>query len=162
MSLRLRIEHGQDAGTTYRLPGAGVYTLGRVPQNSIRVLDMKVSKTHCELRVSGEGNNLKCMLHDPGSTHGCELNGQPVPKGKDVPMDDRPDHATRDSAPACRVVMISPLHRAAVYCGRIVGLVVAEIKDAGKLPKEDSQILAPTFGRGTKIGYILSLGKLKI
>ncbi len=42
---------------------------------------------------------------------------------------------------------------------QIIGLVVAEIKDALKLPKEDSAILAPTFRKGTKIGYILSLGK---
>ena len=43
--------------------------------------------------------------------------------------------------------------------GQIIGLVVAEIKDALKLPKEDSAILAPTFRKGTKIGYILSLGE---
>lgn len=30
-----------------------------------------------------------------------------------------------------------------------------------KLPKEDSTILAPTFRKGTKIGYILSLGVVK-
>lgn len=47
---------------------------------------------------------------------------------------------------------------AAVYRGQIVGLVVAEIKDCETLPKEDSEILASTFGSGTKIGYILSLG----
>jgi len=41
-------------------------------------------------------------------------------------------------------------------------LVVSEIKDPQKLPKEDSTILAPTFRKGTKIGYILSLGKLFI
>ena len=40
-------------------------------------------------------------------------------------------------------------------------MVVAEIKDAFKLPKEDSSILAPTFRNGTKIGYILSLGVVK-
>ncbi len=48
---------------------------------------------------------------------------------------------------------------AAVYRGQIVGLVVAEIKDVDSLPKEDSELLAPTFGRGYQIGYILSLGK---
>ena len=48
---------------------------------------------------------------------------------------------------------------ACVLRGQIIGLVVAEIKDAFKLPKEDSSILAPTFRNGTKIGYILSLGK---
>ncbi len=48
---------------------------------------------------------------------------------------------------------------ACILRGQIIGLVVAEIKDALKLPKEDSTILAPTFRKGTKIGYILSLGK---
>ena len=48
---------------------------------------------------------------------------------------------------------------ACVLRGQIIGLVVAEIKDGLKLPKEDSAILAPTFRKGTKIGYILSLGK---
>ncbi len=50
---------------------------------------------------------------------------------------------------------------AAVFHSRIVGLVVAEIKDIAILPKEDSEILAPTFGSGTKIGYILSLGVVR-
>ena len=50
---------------------------------------------------------------------------------------------------------------ACVLRGQIIGLVVAEIKDAFKLPKEDSSILAPTFRNGTKIGYILSLGVVK-
>ena len=48
---------------------------------------------------------------------------------------------------------------AAVYRGQIVGLVVAEIKDGHALPKEDSEILASTFDKSSKIGYILSLGK---
>lgn len=38
---------------------------------------------------------------------------------------------------------------------------MAEIKDYFTLPKEDSEILAATFGSGTKIGYILSLGVVK-
>lgn len=50
---------------------------------------------------------------------------------------------------------------AAVYRGQIVGLVVAEIKEADVLPKEDHEILAATFGRGYRIGYILSLGVIK-
>ena len=48
---------------------------------------------------------------------------------------------------------------AAVYRSQIVGLVVAEIKDGHTLPKEDSEILASTFDKSSKIGYILSLGK---
>jgi len=50
---------------------------------------------------------------------------------------------------------------AAVYRGQIVGLVVAEIKDGHALPKEDSEILASTFDKSSKIGYILSLGVVK-
>lgn len=47
------------------------------------------------------------------------------------------------------------------YRGRIIGLIVAEIKDAATLPKEDSEILASSFGRknvACRVGYILSLG----
>ena len=45
---------------------------------------------------------------------------------------------------------------AAVYHGRIIGMVVAEIKDLDRLPKEDSDIvgsgLCPTWGnRGEEI-----------
>lgn len=50
---------------------------------------------------------------------------------------------------------------AAVYRGQIVGLVVAEIKQVTSLAKEDSELLSPTFGKGAKIGYILSLGVVK-
>jgi len=45
----------------------------------------------------------------------------------------------------------------AVYSGRIIGLIVAEIKQVKALPKEDSEILAPAL-KNAKIGYILSLG----
>ncbi len=77
MSLRLRIEHGQDAGKTWRLPTAGVYTLGRATDASIRVLDMKVSKMHCEIQLSDKG----AVFKDLQSTHGSMLNAQRV---KDV------------------------------------------------------------------------------
>ena len=46
-----------------------------------------------------------------------------------------------------------------MYCGQIVRLVVAEIKDDHALLKKDSEILASTFDKSSKIGYILSLGK---
>lgn len=51
----------------------------------------------------------------------------------------------------------------ACYRGQIIGLIVAEIKDAANLPKEDSEILASSFARksSTRIGYILSLGVVK-
>ncbi len=50
---------------------------------------------------------------------------------------------------------------ACVLHGRIIGLVVAEIRDFGKLPKEDSELLAATFGPSTKVAYVLSLGVVR-
>ncbi|CAG0880712.1 unnamed protein product, partial [Darwinula stevensoni] len=47
---------------------------------------------------------------------------------------------------------------AAVLEHRIIGLVVAEIKDQTYLNKEDRDILAISQQRGCKIAYILSLG----
>ena len=55
MSLRVRIDHGQDAGKVWRLAKTGVYTIGRNPGTSMRVLDMKVSKEHCRITVPGVG-----------------------------------------------------------------------------------------------------------
>lgn len=61
---------------------AGIYTIGRVPSNSMRILDMKISKQHCEIRVAIENGRTTAVLFDGGSTTGCQLNDQPVPKGK--------------------------------------------------------------------------------
>lgn len=47
---------------------------------------------------------------------------------------------------------------AAVLDGIIIGLIVAEIKNYSKLNKEDRDILSPSFGKTTCVGYILSLG----
>jgi len=47
---------------------------------------------------------------------------------------------------------------AATLQGRIIGLIVAETKELGHLAKEDRSILASSFKKGTKVGYILSLG----
>uniref|UniRef100_A0A1B6BXA0 N-alpha-acetyltransferase 60 n=1 Tax=Clastoptera arizonana TaxID=38151 RepID=A0A1B6BXA0_9HEMI len=47
---------------------------------------------------------------------------------------------------------------AAVYDGIIIGLIVAEIKSYSKLNREDKDILSPSFGKCTCLGYILSLG----
>ena len=38
---------------------------------------------------------------------------------------------------------------------------MAEIKQVKSLPKEDSEILAPAW-KNSKIGYILSLGKIMV
>ncbi|MFO0934770.1 MAG: FHA domain-containing serine/threonine-protein kinase [Planctomycetota bacterium] len=74
MPLRIRIEHGQDAGKTYRLATPGVYRIGRSPQGSFQVLDMKVSKDHFELHHDGTATQIR----DLGSSHGTLLNGQRV------------------------------------------------------------------------------------
>ncbi len=84
MSARIRIDHGQDAGKVWRLPGPGSYIIGRDPSISIRVLDMKVSKAHCRIVVQGEGATSRAILEDLKSTHGTELNGQPVSSPKQL------------------------------------------------------------------------------
>ena len=78
MSARIRIDHGQDAGKVWRLAGPGSYVIGRDPGISIRVLDMKVSKAHCRVIIQGEGAESQAILEDLKSTHGTQLNGQPV------------------------------------------------------------------------------------
>ena len=86
MSLRIRIEHGQDAGQTYRLPTDGVYVLGRHPSASLRVLDMKVSKAHCEIHLANGDGGSQAMLRELGSTHGTLVNGQPVTAERPKPL----------------------------------------------------------------------------
>ncbi len=81
MSIRLRIEHGQDEGKTFRLAKPGVYTVGRLPNNSVRILDMRVSKLHCEIHISGDG----AAIRDRSSNNGCIINGQPL-GGGDSPL----------------------------------------------------------------------------
>ena len=46
--------------------------------------------------------------------------------------------------------------------GRIIGIIVADTKELCQLAKEDRDILASSFRKGTKVGYILSLGKANI
>ncbi|MFM8980228.1 MAG: protein kinase domain-containing protein [Planctomycetia bacterium] len=75
MSLRLKIEQGQDSGKSFGLKDGGVYVLGRDPASAVRVLDMKVSKAHCEIEVTKDDG---VWLRDIGSTQGTHLNGTPV------------------------------------------------------------------------------------
>ncbi len=80
MTLRIRIEHGQDAGHTWRLAAPGGYLLGRSTQVPIRILDMKVSKGHARIDVFPDGSEPQ--ISDLGSRHGTLLNGQPVQSTK--------------------------------------------------------------------------------
>ena len=50
------------------------YTIGRAPENSIRLEDISVSGRHAEIIVISEN----CFLKDLGSTNGTQLNGRPV------------------------------------------------------------------------------------
>ena len=50
------------------------YTVGRAPENTIRLDDTSVSGRHAEIIVAGEA----CTLKDLGSTNGTIVNGQPV------------------------------------------------------------------------------------
>ena len=78
MSIRIRIEHGQDAGKTVRLPRPGVYVLGRHTDSSMRIIDMKVSKAHAEVHLVENNGSTKAILRDLKSTHGSQVNGQPI------------------------------------------------------------------------------------
>ena len=84
MSVRIRIDHGQDAGRVWRLGRPGVYLIGRHPQATLRVLDMKVSKEHGAIVVRNGAGGSSVVLQDYDSTHGTLVNGQPV--SKEVPL----------------------------------------------------------------------------
>lgn len=50
------------------------YTIGRSPENSIRLEDNSVSGRHAEIAMVAEN----CYLKDLGSTNGTLVNGEPV------------------------------------------------------------------------------------
>jgi len=113
MSLRIRIEHGQDAGKTQRLAQPGVYRFGRSPQGSGQILDMKVSKEHFEILISADGAEVR----DLGSSHGTTLNGQIVPQ---VPRPLNPGDELRVGMTVMRLMSDGPAD--------------AELKPVGPLP----------------------------
>ena len=69
--LRLRVEHGPDAGRSFVVgkPGA---TLGSQDDNSIVLTDPAVSRRHARLEAHGE----VLTITDLGSRHGTWVNGQ--------------------------------------------------------------------------------------
>ena len=48
----------------------GTHTIGRVPENTITIKDMKVSRKHAQLVISGN----QCIIQDSGSRTGVFLN----------------------------------------------------------------------------------------
>ncbi len=70
---RLTIRSDSGEQTSHDLVDETV-TIGRSPENSIRLEDASVSGRHAELMLAGES----CYLKDLNSTNGTVVNGEPV------------------------------------------------------------------------------------
>jgi putative peptide zinc metalloprotease protein len=57
-----------------RVPLAGVTTIGRSPESTVRLEDRTVSRAHARVRVGDDGP----VLEDAGSSHGTLVDGRPV------------------------------------------------------------------------------------
>ena len=57
-----------------RVPLSGVTTIGRAPENTLRLEDRTVSRTHARLSVEGPAPTVE----DAGSTHGTLVDGRPA------------------------------------------------------------------------------------
>jgi pSer/pThr/pTyr-binding forkhead associated (FHA) protein len=78
------------------------YTIGRGPENAIRLEDNSVSGRHAELVVGAEN----CFLKDLGSTNGTLVNGQPVTETQLRPGD-RIQFGKVEASFECEVVSAS-------------------------------------------------------
>lgn len=63
--------------------GEGTHTIGRVPENTIVLKDMKVSRNHAEIQITG----TKCTIKDLGSRTGTLVNKQQVQESEIRPGD---------------------------------------------------------------------------
>lgn len=147
MILRIRIEHGQNAGHAWRLAEPGVYVLGRTPAASLQILDMKVSKDHCRFIVRAAGQQSETLLQDGGSRHGTELNGQQVATRKTL----KPGDEIRIGLTILRVLSDDPGAETAVPTGR------AEKEQAGAdaaagTPQKKRRTYARDALVGTEVG----------
>ncbi len=52
--------------------GDGIHSIGRVPENTIVLRDMKASRKHAEIKISSDG----CFIKDKGSTSGTYVNNE--------------------------------------------------------------------------------------
>ncbi len=57
-----------------RVPVAGVTTIGRAPESTVRLEDRTVSRTHARVSLRASGPTLE----DAGSSHGTLVDGRPV------------------------------------------------------------------------------------
>ncbi|MGI9428218.1 MAG: FHA domain-containing protein, partial [Bythopirellula sp.] len=69
----LFVIRGRDQGTRFQLDEA-VHTVGRTQDNSVRLHDTEVSRSHAELIRKGDGYALR----DLASSNGTFVNGQPM------------------------------------------------------------------------------------
>ncbi len=153
MSMRVRIEHGQDAGKTWRLPKAGTYVIGRVPPSGIRVLDMKVSKEHARVVLQGEDGVL---LEDLGSRHGTLLNGQPVQGVRPVKAGDE----IRLGLSILRVLSDGPADETLEPTGAEPPLPASEHDRAAGTPPRPKKVFPPDALVDTEIGGYKVLRKI--
>lgn len=67
------------------IPLVGRVTVGRNPDNRVVLTDTSVSRAHAAFVVEKDGDRVRVLLHDLGSTNGCEVNRN-VFRGKAVPV----------------------------------------------------------------------------
>ncbi|GLI63257.1 hypothetical protein VaNZ11_006159 [Volvox africanus] len=66
----------------------GEYTIGRLPENWLQILDQEVSGRHAVVRWDSASGCW--MLRDVGSLNGTALGGEPIGREYKVPGDERP------------------------------------------------------------------------
>jgi len=76
-TLKLIVEKGSQAGTAFRLYD-GINTLGREKTNRIRVMDLRVSRHHCEIRKVAQS----LFVTDLGTRNGTSVNGNTARKAE--------------------------------------------------------------------------------
>jgi serine/threonine protein kinase len=74
MAKQLVVINGKDKGRTFPLPESGSFTVGRATTSDTRLTDVRVSRTHCELKVDGD----QLLIIDKESAVGTFVNDQRV------------------------------------------------------------------------------------
>jgi hypothetical protein len=65
---------GPDAGRFFPIPADGVLSIGRGAQSHTRLVDLSVSRMHCDVRLEGE----RVIVCDANSASGTFVNGQRI------------------------------------------------------------------------------------
>ena len=75
LTLKLIVEKGSQTGSAFRLYD-GINTLGRETTNRIKLMDLRVSRNHCEIRKLAQS----LFITDLGTRNGTLVNGKTVRK----------------------------------------------------------------------------------